>query len=313
LERELSIEDWEEVISHFPELGVKRLVFSGGEPTMKNGIERLFSQLAELGIGYDIMTNGFRMESKILEALVKYPPLVVGFSVDGMKGVHNRIRQNHKSWQNCMASVMSVKEAKIPVCIVTTINKWNWHQLEHLAALAHLFEADCWQLQLTFPAGRAKDQEDFLVDQSMFDKIFEQIAVSREKYPSMKIEAADCFAFAPEGLVRDDRWHGCLAGITSIGIDADGNVMPCLAMRSAAFCGNVRETPLKEIWEHSDKLDFNRRFDPDSVLGKCRGCRILDSCRGGCGSFSLAYHGHFHEAPFCYFRKELKDEEVINV
>jgi radical SAM protein with 4Fe4S-binding SPASM domain len=132
------------------------------------------------------------------------------------------------------------------------------------------------------------------------------IARLRREYPNMRIEAADCFTFAPAGLIRDEDWCGCQAGITSIGIDASGNVMPCLAMRAAAICGNVKETPLKEIWKNSPELDFNRRFNPGSVSGECRDCQILDYCRGGCGSFSLSYYGHFHEAPFCYFRAELR-------
>lgn len=312
-DKELSISNWANIISEFPNLGVQRVVFSGGEPTIKRGIELLFPQLASMDISYGIISNGFSLRRETLDALVKSPPFAVGFSIDGMAQVHNRIRQNNGSWQRCKETIEQVKEVKLPVCIVTTVNKWNWHQLRQIAKWASSIKVDCWQLQLTFPAGRAKDQEDFLVNEHMFADIFEQIAMLRKKYPNMKIEAADCFAFAPAGLIRDDKWHGCQAGITSVGIDAAGNVMPCLAMRSAAFCGSLKDKKLGEIWRDSDKFDFNRRFNPDSVEGKCRDCRILESCRGGCGSFSLAYSGRFHEAPFCYFRKELKNEEVLNV
>lgn len=205
--------------------------------------------------------------------------------------------------------MIRVKEAGLPVSIVTTVNKWNWHQLKQIAKWANSIKADCWQLQLTFPAGRAREQADFLIDERIFAEIFEQIAFFRKKYPNMEIEAADCFAFAPEGLIRPNKWSGCTAGIASVGIDALGNVMPCLAMRSAALCGNVKEKPLSEIWHTSGNLDFNRCFNPRSVVGKCHDCRILDVCRGGCGSFSLAYNGHLHNAPFCYFRNELLREE----
>lgn len=306
LGKELGIDDWKSVISSLPELGVRKIIFSGGEPTIKNGIEDLFGQIASLGMDYGIISNGFSMKEEMIGSFVRHKPFAVGFSVDGLKETHNKIRQNKRSWQNCMESIKRIKEVKLPICIVTTVNKWNCGELEELASLANSIGADCWQLQLTFPAGRAKEQMDFLITEEIFSEIFEKIAKFRKEYPGMKIEAADCFAFAPKGLIRDNDWFGCQAGITSIGIDAFGDVMPCLAIRAAAVCGNVKEIPLKKIWENSDKLDFNRKFNRDSVSGKCRDCQILNYCRGGCGSFSLSYNGHFHDAPFCYFREELK-------
>jgi radical SAM protein with 4Fe4S-binding SPASM domain len=308
LGKELSIKDWESVISTLPELGVEKVIFSGGEPTTKKGIEILFSRIKELGMDYGMITNGFKMSAEMIFALAKYKPFAVGFSVDGLEETHNKIRQNQSSWQNCLASMKHIKnDAELPICMVTTVNKWNYGELDGLAALADSVGADCWQLQLTFPSGRAKEQTDFLINEEMFAEIFEKIAKFRKQYPRMRIEAADCFTFAPAGLIRDDDWFGCQAGITSIGIDAFGDVMPCLAMRAAAVCGNVKEIPLKKIWENSDKLDFNRKFNPDAVVGNCRDCQALVYCRGGCGSFSLSYNGHFHDAPFCYFRNELKN------
>jgi radical SAM protein with 4Fe4S-binding SPASM domain len=304
--RELPIHEWKKIFSELPELGAEKIVFSGGEPTTKKGIETLFGHIKSLGMSYGLITNGFSMEERIIEAFVKDPPFAVGFSIDGLEKTHNKIRKNERSWENCMGTIRRVKEAKLPICLVTTLNRWNWRELEALARLAESAGASCWQLQLTFPSGRAKEQKDFLIDEEIFAEIFGQITKFRKLYPKMKIEAADCFTMAPAGLIRDDSWYGCQAGITALGIDAYGDVMPCLSMRAAAYCGNVKETPLKEIWENSDKLDINRKFNPDSVSGKCRECSLLDCCRGGCGSFSLSYNGHFHDAPFCYFRKSLK-------
>ena len=306
--RELTIDDWKKVILELCDMDAERKVFSGGEPTIKKGIEELFEQIVSLGMSYGIITNGFNLKDKMIEAMVRNKPYAVGFSVDGLRMTHDRIRQNKRSWQNVMESIGRVKEAGLPICTVTTINRWNWTELESLASLMDSLGVDCWQLQITFPSGRAARQKDFLITEEVFNEICRDIAKFRIRYPRMKIEAADCFTFAPKGEIRDDDWFGCQAGITSLGIDALGNVMPCLSMRAAAVCGNVKETSLKKIWESSPQLDINRKFDPKSITGKCRNCQIINYCRGGCGSFSLSYNGHFHDAPFCYFRNELKAE-----
>jgi radical SAM protein with 4Fe4S-binding SPASM domain len=306
---ELEISEWEKVISKLAEMNAKRVVFSGGEPTLKKGIQDLFSQIKSLGMEYGIITNGFCLEDEILNALVANPPYAVGFSIDGMSTTHNNIRQNGNSFGRCLYSITKVKKEKLPVCIVTTVNKWNYRELEDIAKLANDFCADSWQIQMTFPAGRAKKQKDFLIDQRIFNEIFLLIARLRKKYENMRIEAADCFAFAPPGLIRDEEWQGCQAGMTTIGIDAYGDVMPCLSMRAAAICGNVKKNSLREIWKNSKEFDVNRKFAENSAGVNCKDCIILKNCRGGCGSFSLSYNGRFHDAPFCYYREDFKNKK----
>jgi radical SAM protein with 4Fe4S-binding SPASM domain len=54
-------------------------------------------------------------------------------------------------------------------------------------------------------------------------------------------------------------FHGCNAGDTVLGIEADGTIKSCPGLGSAYAGGNVRETRLREIWEKSEVMAFNRR------------------------------------------------------
>jgi len=58
----------------------------------------------------------------------------------------------------------------------------------------------------------------------------------------------------------------CLKTLNSAYIDVDGNVAPCCRLRSMSF-GNLRERPLKDIWQTKPFVDF---FDNQQAF--CSGC-----------------------------------------
>ena len=79
---------------------------------------------------------------------------------------------------------------------------------------------------------------------------------------------------------------GCQAGRTFIGINAEGDVAPCVhLLDSPVCCGNVREQRLSRMLAESEIMRTLRGERP--VKGKCGRCRYGDSCRG---CRALAYY-----------------------
>jgi radical SAM protein with 4Fe4S-binding SPASM domain len=63
--------------------------------------------------------------------------------------------------------------------------------------------------------------------------------------------------------------------------------------------GNVFETSLREIWEHSELFKDLRNFR--KYGGKCGICKYLGVC-GGCRARAYAvYDNYLAEEPFCSF------------
>lgn len=300
--KELAVADWKKCLNELVDLGAKKVVFSGGEPTIKKGFEDLIRYANNTGIKYGFITNGFHLEKSLIDTISKCKPFAVGISMDGLKSVHNKIRKNKDSWSNLISVVSILKSVGIQICAVTTVNKINYGQLHQLAQWLHFAEIDSWQIQLAMPFGRMAKNDKLLINEEEFKDVCRMIVGFRAMYPALNIQAADCFGIAPAGMIRTNDWCGCTGGLCSLGIDAFGNVMPCLSLRVDQRCGNIKEKSLKDIWENSSGFDCNRKFDKEKVKGKCAKCELLSDCRGGCASQSMAYYGHFHEAPFCFYR-----------
>lgn len=307
---EFKIGQWKNCIAEAIELGAQDIVFSGGEPTLKDGFDELIAYIFNKGIKYAFITNGYKVPQSIFKVIANYKPYTVGVSIDGMKSVHNFIRNKNDSWVRVLKTIDKVKELGIGVCAITTINKKNLSDMDILADFLSGY-VDSWQIQLAEPFGRMADRINFLIDEDDFSFLCQKIILYRKEYPNLYIQAADCFGMASASTIRRENWNGCSAGLFALGIDACGNVLPCLSLQADEFfCGNLKQKSLSEIWEKSSIFDFNRNFKKeDAKDGKCENCESLLQCRGGCASQSYSYYKRLHSSPFCYQKISVKRQK----
>jgi len=79
-----------------------------------------------------------------------------------------------------------------------------------------------------------------------------------------------------------------------------GDVQPCGYLPLKA--GNVRETPLSEIWASSELFATLR--DPDILEGKCGWCEFRRVCYGCRARAYSATGNYLTEEPFCVYGPE---------
>ena len=112
---------------------------------------------------------------------------------------------------------------------------------------------------------------------------------------------------------------GCGAGRVSIGIEADGTIKGCPSLATKSWSGgNVRETPLKDIWERSTALRYTRDRTVKDLWGYCATCYYADECKAGCTWTADVLFGRPGNNPYCHHRAlELKRsglrERVVRV
>ena len=89
--------------------------------------------------------------------------------------------------------------------------------------------------------------------------------------------------------------HGCNAGKAVLHIGADGSVYPCGPFPVAA--GNIRETPLADIWYSSPLMRLVRSFSADDY-SVCRECKYGVMCHG-CMAMGMGLgRGRIHPCRF---------------
>ena len=304
---ELSTSEWFQAIDELNQLGARKIVLSGGEPTLRDDVVKLIIRICTLKMEYAIISNGFVLPSNILETMREYPPYAFGVSIDGKPATHNRLRGKKNSFSKLLGTIISLQKEGIPISVNTTIHKENYQELPRLANFLKERRIYGWQIQLAMPFGRMKENKELVLSQKEFAWVCVFVAKASEALPEIRIAAADDFAYAPAGVIRDGEWGGCSAGLSAIGIDALGNVKGCLSMTECQPEGNLRKKSLTEIWRDENNFAYNRKFKLDNLTPECQKCEKALICKGGCNSQSYSMTGKFNQSPFCFWQTIMKE------
>ena len=298
---ELTIEEWLDVVSRLKKLGLKLAVLSGGEPTLKSGLEKLIAHFGNLSLEYSIISNGLLFPRRLLAIAKEIKPYVIGLSIDGQPENHDRLR-GQGSFTGLQKTISLLQENDIPVSVNTTVHKNNFRDLPWILEFICQNKIIAWQIQLAMPFGRMKESAHLVLDQQEFARLCVFIYKARKLFPGIRIVAADDFAWASKGLIRDCHWLGCSAGLSSIAIGARGEVWGCLSLNGCQSEGNIRQKPIEDIWNDPNLFAYNRQFNERNLNLSCRQCQEKEVCRGGCKAQSYSMTGRFNCSPFCFLR-----------
>ncbi len=320
---ELTTEEAVQVIDDLAGMGVPLILFSGGEPLLREDIWELAGHAGERGIKMALSTNGTLITPdiacRIRECGIEY----AGISLDGARAeTHDRFRDSPGAFERTIAAFAACKETGLRCGVRVTLTRENYRELEALVDLALTLGASRFCLYWLVPAGRGIDAYARL--QLGRDEVTEALTLlyrkAREADPaSMEFLTVD----APQDCVHllasmdKDRSEdlagarellaslkgGCSAGTRVANIDAHGNVFPCQFARVPEFLvGNVRHRPFSELWADGASPVLARFRDKQAKFGgRCSACSYRDLCGGGCRIRAHAASGDFlAEDPFCY-------------
>jgi radical SAM protein with 4Fe4S-binding SPASM domain len=305
-ENELSMEECFTVADELVALGCKELTMIGGEVFLFKGWERLSAYLVDKRVLVNIVSNGYKIGASEVEQIKRAKLINVGISIDGMEVNHNRIRGRRDAFLRLRNSLELLNKEGIPVGAITSLMKFNCADLEDLYAFLLEYGVQVWQLQLVSAMGNMAGRDEFVSGPEQVRQIIDFIR-DKNRDRRMVVIAADSIGYFDdnEAYIRGNSspiccWGGCAAGISSIFIDSIGNVKGCGALYDDVFIeGNVRQTPLTDIWNNENNFAYNRKFTTDLLSGKCKGCDVGHVCKGGCRSSNYFSIKSLYSSAFC--------------
>jgi len=298
---ELTTEEWNNVTKQLAYLNCKEITILGGEPFLRKDWYEISKEINEYGIKITYITNGLLIDNKTIEKIKKINPKAVAISIDGAKKeTHEKIRRVKGSYNKCFEVISNLQKAGISTTVVTSINKLNFQELPALRNLL-INKGIVWQLQIAIPLGRFK--KELLLTKKEFYAAALFIASTRTKYSTkeLPIIGSHCFGYYSKKLrnAMVFPWHGCQAGISTIGIQSNGEIKGCLSLPSELIEGNIRKNSISEIWNGPNFCSYNRNFKKSALTNNCVDCKFGKKCRGGCMSVSLGVTGKSNGDPYC--------------
>jgi radical SAM protein with 4Fe4S-binding SPASM domain len=294
---ELSTHESKLLVSELAKLGCQTLTFAGGEPFLRGDWEEIFSHAKEKGMKVAAVSNGTIINKRLALKIRKTEPAIIAVSLDGMEQAHDKQR-GAGSFRKALIGIRNLLDQKIPINIVTQANKISLPDLDYLCDLIFMTPVlrgiNSWMIQLTTPMGRAKTNN-LVISGDQFRALVDFISL--KKTWGIPVYPADDIGYFHTDLNgKFSSWKGCQAGLSVIGIEADGNVRGCLSMQAMPIEGNIRQNSLHEIWNSPDFASYNRK--KKKLTGKCAACKFGDLCHAGCIGTAAAF-GKISEYPFC--------------
>jgi Fe-coproporphyrin III synthase len=275
--KQISSRDVDLLLPSFRELGVRWVVFSGGEPQLNEQWSWIARTLRAAKIRVTLLTAGLLLNSQAQLVADSVDDVIV--SLDGPPAVHNAIRRISDAFERLAQGVRAVHDIRPTIRIGArcTIQKANHHSLRAVAAYAKqmgltsisFLAADLTSGAFNRPDGWSADRRD-------------RVALNSEETDELELEIERLIAEQrgtstphficerPEKLrriVQHFRAHirqannvapRCNAPWVSAVIEANGDVRPCFF--HPAF-GNIHHQPLPDILNGTTALEFRSNLD----------------------------------------------------
>jgi MoaA/NifB/PqqE/SkfB family radical SAM enzyme len=285
--REITPANLEQQLSAFRKLGVRWVVFSGGEPQLNQEWSCLGRMLRLAGIRVTLLTAGLLLQSQAQMVIDSVDDVIV--SLDGPPAVHNHIRRIPGAFELMSEGIRALRQFRpdMPVRARCTVQKANHRSLCAVVRSAKdiglrsisFLAADLTSSAFNRPEGWRPNRLDrvALVSKEV-DALEAEIEQLISQYPSglnagFVVETPDKL----RRIVQHFRAHlgqaedvapRCNAPWVSAVIEASGDVRPCFFHPAL---GNIHRQALLDILNGPQALGFRASLDVRSnpICRKC--------------------------------------------
>ena len=275
---ELPTESWKRILDRLWDLGIPHIVFTGGEPTLRQDLPELVAYASQKGQITGLNTNGRRLgDAAYLQSLVKAGLDHVQITVESSEAsIHDDMVLARGAWKQTISGLHNVLDTSLYVMTNTTMLQENSPTLtETLNFLADVGVPTVGLNALIY-SGRGKNVGTGLLEQELVPLL--EIARQQTDLHGQRLiwyTPTQYCHFDPVQLELGVK--GCTAALFNMCVEPDGSVIPCQSYYRPL--GNLLSDPWESIWNHELSLSLRQRLDlPD----KCHGCSLLVECGGGC-------------------------------
>ena len=301
------------IVDELHEMGAKWFGLSGGEPLVRKDIFEIIAHAKGLGMNVSLITNGYYVKGEILDKLVKNE-VMTAVSLDG-KQETNDLTRGKGSYATAIKAMENLSKNGIFDCIVTTLNKRNCSEVEHIVELGHMYNATRVVYHNYIPVGRAQEHLELAPTPQQYEVVMNKIYDLMQEYKGKLSINVYCPFFARIAKERDmpdfDYWFNneflgqCFIGSRYMGLLENGDIRPC-GFNEGYRMGNIKRKSMSEIWDEMQKNDLHKKLrDRRNLKGKCGVCEYREIC-GGCRTRAEIYTGDlFASDPACAYVPKL--------
>jgi MoaA/NifB/PqqE/SkfB family radical SAM enzyme len=285
-ESDLTLDEIRELATQLPALGVRVVLFSGGEPLLRRDVFDIADLFREQELKLQLLTSGLFLERDADQIAGYFENVTI--SLDGhTRSVYQQIRGvDGLALVERGVRKLKVLSPRMPVRARSTLHRYNFRELPNLIDKARELGLD----QISFLAADVTSEafgrlnlrtesstRGLLLNEQEVEEFTQVVEETIQSHAGDF--AARFVAESPEKLRRLPRYYAAQLGLdnfppvscnapwVSAVIEADGMVRPCYFHQSI---GSIREKPLRELLDQ-EMREFRAGLDvsKNPLCAKC--------------------------------------------
>ncbi|MFZ5922995.1 MAG: radical SAM protein [Chloroflexota bacterium] len=274
---ELSTDEWKRVINKTWQLGIPHVVFTGGEPTLRNDLPELIAHAEANGQITGLNTNARRLsDPKFVETLVAAGLDHVQITVESADAdVHNKMVQA-RAFDQTIQGLKNALATRLYVMTNTTMLRDNVHTIPATLDFLADLGVPTVGLNALIYSGHGATVGTGLPE-SELTPLLETARFKTETRGQKLIWYTPTQYCNFDPMALDLGVKGCTAALYNMCVEPNGDVLPCQSYYRPV--GNLLKDDWDAIWNHKRSVRLRER---QGLPGKCNGCALLAECGGGC-------------------------------
>jgi len=285
-----------EVIARFAgeaaDLGCRRVILSGGEPTLRKDWREVSRIFDDLDMEVSLATNGTRISDEVAQFLGSLKHCTLSISLDGGEEVHDLLRGARRAYRRTLRGLQSLQTAGVSFDLNATISRTNLSEVAQLTRISRDFSCKV-RLSLLHPNGRGEDMYDTALNPDEVLRLREYCHLMRKGGVQVYVNLPPLLQYLDE--VIPGRGAACGWAENFCGVLANGDVSICgvAVDEPTLVAGNVKRDSFAEIWRKASLFRHTRSLKTADIRGICGRCPFNAMCGGACRLSAYREDGDF--------------------
>lgn len=294
---ELSREEIKDVILQAKNLGARKIIILGGEPSIYPHLVEMILFLSREGLEIEMFTNGSGIDQKLAEVLAREKVRVVLKMNSRDAALQDRLAGVEGAAKIITRAFNTLKSAGYPshdqfLAISTIICQQNLAELPAMWEWLRSEEIEPY-FEIITPQEHASENTWLAVDACALKNLFTGLAaIDREKFARN---------WEPQPPLVGNK---CMRHQVSCVVTATGDVMPCVGVTIPL--DNIRNNRLADILKNSEVVNNLKNYR-QMIKGACKSCDKADECYGCRGAAFQLTGDYLASDPTCWRNAECKN------
>jgi radical SAM protein with 4Fe4S-binding SPASM domain len=275
---EINTDQWKNILDQLWSLGIPHIVFTGGEPTLREDLPELIAHAEKNGQITGINTNGRRLAdkqflSRLLDAGLDHAQITLESHIPK---IHDHMVKSKGAWQQTVSGLRNALDSRLYIMTNTTLLQDNSPELSGTLTFLHEMAVPTVGLNALIYSGKGA-QVHRGITENQLPPLLDTARQLTNQYDQHLIWYTPTLYCHFDPLLLELGVKGCTAARYNMCIEPDGSVIPCQSYYTSL--GNILTEPWESIWNHDLAVSLREHRDAPPL---CTSCSLFSECGGGC-------------------------------